>query len=76
MGLSNDKLHISNRLRVLRAEKGLTQEELAEKVGVTRVTINCIENDVYHPSLELAFKLSRFFSRPIEEIFVLKEERK
>ena len=62
-------LNISNRLKVLRAEKNITQEELALAVGVTRVTINHIENGAYRPSLELAFQLSRFFGQTIEEIF-------
>ncbi len=62
-------LRISNRLRVLRAEEGLTQEKLARAVGVTRVTINYIENGEYRPSLELAFRLSRYFGQAIDEIF-------
>ena len=64
---------IKNNVRELRARAGLTQEELAEKVGVTRVTINCLERDVYLPSIELALKLARFFRRPVEEIFVMEE---
>ncbi len=66
---------IANRVRDLRARAELTQEALAEKVGVTRVTINCLENGVYLPSIELALKLARFFRRPVEEIFVLEESR-
>jgi len=64
---------IENRVRDLRARAGLTQEELAAKVGVTRVTINCLENGVYLPSLELALKLARFFRRPVEDIFRMEE---
>ena len=66
---------IANRVRDLRARAELTQEALADKVGVTRVTINCLENGVYLPSIELALKLARFFKRPVEEIFVLEESR-
>lgn len=66
---------IKSRVRELRTEAGLTQEELAKKAEVTRVTINCLENGVYAPSLELALKLSRFFKKPVEEIFSLEERR-
>lgn len=71
----SEAVKIDVRVRELRANAKLTQEELAAKVGVTRVTINCLENGVYMPSIELALKLARFFKRPVEEIFVL-EERK
>ncbi|MFI5363513.1 MAG: helix-turn-helix transcriptional regulator [Elusimicrobiota bacterium] len=64
---------IINRVRELRTEAGLTQEELADKVGVTRVTINCLERGVYSPSIELALGLARFFRKPVEEIFVLED---
>jgi putative transcriptional regulator len=64
---------ISNRVRDLRTEAALTQEELADKVGVTRVTINCLERGVYLPSIELALGLARFFRRPVEDIFVLED---
>lgn len=64
---------IVSRVRELRAAAGLTQEELAEKAGVTRVTINCLENGVYAPSLELALRLSRFFKKPVEDIFRLED---
>lgn len=64
-----EAVRIVNRVRELRAGAELTQEELAAKVGVTRVTINCLENGVYAPSLELALKLARFFRRPVEDVF-------
>lgn len=70
---SKTKARIGNKVRQLRAETGITQEALAEKVGVTRVTINCLENGVYLPSIELALKLARFFRRPVEEIFILED---
>ncbi|MBI5630966.1 MAG: helix-turn-helix transcriptional regulator [Elusimicrobia bacterium] len=65
----NPTSRISNDLRDLRAKRNMTQEELANAVGVTRVTINYIENGEYRPSLELAFLLARFFGKPIEEVF-------
>ena len=61
---------MKNRLRELREERGLTQEELAKALGVTRQTIIAIEKGRYDPSLKLAFRIARFFSRPIEEIFI------
>ncbi|MBI4055993.1 MAG: helix-turn-helix transcriptional regulator [Elusimicrobia bacterium] len=73
MQSKNNKLKVLNRLKVLRAEKEITQEELAEKVGVTRVTINCIERGVYLPTLELGLALARFFQKPVEEIFIVEE---
>ncbi|HEX4047381.1 MAG TPA: helix-turn-helix transcriptional regulator [Elusimicrobiota bacterium] len=66
-------LKITNRVRELRSAAALTQEELAEKVGVTRVTINCLERGVYSPSIELALALARYFRRPVEDIFVLED---
>jgi len=63
------KLKINSRLHVLRAEQRITQEQLAKEVGVTRATIVAIERGDYNPSLELAFKLARFFNVRIEDIF-------
>jgi len=62
---------ITNRLKVLRAEKDITQAQLAEEVGVTRSTINYLENNEYTPSLPLAIRLARYFGKTIEEIFIL-----
>lgn len=58
-----------NILRVIRAERDWTQADLAARLGVSRQTINVIENEKYDPSLELAFKISELVGRPIEEIF-------
>lgn len=58
-----------NRLRVLRAERDWSQGELAERLGVSRQTVNAIETGKYDPSLPLAFRLARLFGRPIEEVF-------
>lgn len=61
---------MKNRLRVLRAEYNWSQAELADRVGVSRQTINAIETEKYDPSLPLAFALARLFGKPIEEIFL------
>lgn len=58
-----------NRLKVLRAGRDWTQEELARQAGVSRQAINAIETGKYDPSLSLAFRLGRLFDMPIEEIF-------
>lgn len=61
---------IKNQIRVLRFHSGeMTQKELADKVGVTRQTINAIEAAKYSPSLELAFKIANVFGKPLEEVF-------
>ncbi len=65
---------MKNRLKVFRAMHDLTQEDLAEKLGVTRQTINAIEKQRYNPSLELAFKLADFFGVTIEDLFI-REQR-
>ena len=58
-----------NRLTVLRAERDLTRQQLADAVGINVQTIGYLERGDYHPSLELAFKLSEFFKLPIEAMF-------
>lgn len=60
---------MKNRVRDFRTEKGMTQEDLAEIIGVSRQTINAIEKEKFDPSLPTAFKMSRLFEKPIEEIF-------
>ena len=60
---------MKNCLRVLRAERGWSQQELAERLGVSRQTVNSIEADRYDPSLPLAFTIAQLFGRPIETIF-------
>ncbi len=60
---------MKNTLKVLRAERDLSQARLAELLGVSRQTINAIETGRYDPSLPLAFKIARLFERPIEAIF-------
>lgn len=60
---------MKNRLRVLRAERGWSQAELADRLEVSRQSVNAIETGKYDPSLPLAFRLARLFAMPIEEIF-------
>ena len=62
---------MKNKLRMLRKELGLRQEDLARETGVTRQTINAIENGKYNPSLVLAIKLARLLKTPVEELFQL-----
>ena len=64
---------MKNRIKVYRAMHNLTQEALANAVGVTRQTILAIEKGKYDPSLELAFKIARYFGASIEEIFIYDE---
>jgi len=63
-------------LEQLRKERGLNQEELAKAIRVSRQTISSIENGKYNPSLDLAFIISDFFEKPIEEIFIYERRKK
>ena len=65
---------MKNKLEELRKNKGLSQEQLAEKVLVSRQTIISLEKGRYNPSLDLAFRLSKFFNATIEDIFIYEEE--
>ncbi|WP_396141649.1 helix-turn-helix transcriptional regulator [Flavobacterium sp.] len=65
---------MTNNLKVLRAIKNISQEELAKKISVSRQTINAMEKGKYVPSTVLALKLARFFENPVEEIFSLENE--
>jgi putative transcriptional regulator len=60
---------MKNSIRELREARGLSQEELAGKLGVSRQTVNAIENDRYDPMLPLAFKIAKVFGKRIEEVF-------
>ena len=60
---------MKNRLKVLRAERNWSQDVLAQKLGVSRQTVNAVERSKYDPSLPLAFKIASVFDLPIEEIF-------
>ena len=65
---------MKNKLEELRKNKGLSQEQLAEKVLVSRQTLISLEKGRYNPSLDLAFRLSKFFHVPIEDLFIYEEE--
>lgn len=60
---------MKNRLKTLRVERGWSQAELAERLDVSRQSVNSIETGKYDPSLPLAFKIARLFRLPIEDIF-------
>ncbi|SMB91864.1 helix-turn-helix transcriptional regulator [Deinococcus hopiensis] len=64
---------MNNRVRALRKESGWTQSDLAEKLGVSRQTINAIETGKYDPSLSLAFRIGLLFTSPLEDIFLFQE---
>ncbi len=65
---------MKNRIRIERAILNITQAELAEKVAVSRQTINAIEAEKYSPSLALGMKIARIFSKSVEEVFTLEDE--
>jgi len=62
---------MKNEIRVFRAKQKITQDELALKLGVSRQTINAIENNKYFPSLELALKIAKIFKCSVDELFSL-----
>lgn len=64
---------MTNRIKELRARNGLTQEDLARKVGVRRETIVFLEKGKYNPSLKLAYDISKLFEMTIEEVFIFDE---
>jgi len=66
---------MQNRIKELRAKYHLTQQQLAEKVGVRRETIVFLEMGKYNPSLKLAWQIAQLFQCPIEEVFLFDEER-
>ena len=65
---------MKNCLEALRRERGITQEELAAALEVSRQTVGSLENGRYNPSILLAFKIARYFGRTIEEIFLYEED--
>ncbi len=60
---------MKNRLKVLRAEHGWTQQDLGERLGVSRQAVNALETEKHDPSLDLAYRIAAVFARPVEEIF-------
>ena len=69
-----ENLELRNQIKVQRAIKNITQEELAARIGVTRKTINTIENGRFVPSTILAIRMARFFAIKVEELFELIEK--
>ena len=65
---------MKNRIRVARAELRMTQQQLADAIGVSRQTINAIESGKFVPSTVLALKMAQIFEKPVEEIFMLDDE--
>ncbi|RYG49962.1 MAG: transcriptional regulator [Chitinophagaceae bacterium] len=65
---------MTNNLKVQRAIRDISQEELAREIGVSRQTINAMEKGKYVPSTVLALKLARFFEKPVEDVFALESE--
>jgi putative transcriptional regulator len=66
---------ITNGIRALRFQHGeMTQQELADKIGVTRQTVNAIEGNKYSPSLEVAFRIAKVFGLPLDRVFQYEEE--
>ena len=65
---------MKNKIRVARAEVRMTQQQLAEAIGVSRQTINAIESGKFVPSTVLALKMAQIFEKPVEDIFMLDDE--
>ncbi len=65
---------MKNKLESIRRERGITQEELANALQVSRQTVSSLENGKYNPSILLAFKISKFFNLSIEDIFIYEED--
>jgi len=72
--MSGRRYILKNRLEEVRKQNGITQEELAEKLEVSRQTISSLEKGRYNPSIILAFKIARYFKMTIEDIFIYEEE--
>ncbi len=65
---------MKNKIEEIRKEKGIRQDELAKKMGVSRQTISSLENGRYNPSIMLAYKIAKYFDMTIEEVFVFDDE--
>lgn len=64
---------MKNRIETIRKEKGITQDDFAKKMGVSRQTISSLENGRYNPSILLAYKIAKYFEMTIEEVFIFEE---
>jgi len=67
-------MKLKNRLRILRAEKEISQKDLAEELDLSRQTVNSIERGKFNPSIVTALKIAGFFEVPVEEVFKLEKE--
>jgi putative transcriptional regulator len=67
---------IRNKVRELRAEREMTQQQLADRIDLTRQTVVAIEGDKYSPSLETAFRIANVFGVPLEQVFQYQDDRK
>ena len=65
---------MKNSIKVSRAERSMTQQQLADAVGVSRQTVNAIESGQFIPSTVLALKVARLFGKPVEQVFILEDE--
>ena len=65
---------MKNNIKVSRAERSMTQQQLADAVGVSRQTINAIESGKFIPSTVLALKVAKLFGKPVEQVFILEDE--
>ena len=65
---------MKNRIEEIRKDRGIRQEEFAKALGVSRQTISSLENGRYNPSIQLAFKIARYFGMTIEDVFIFEEE--
>ncbi|MBQ5701258.1 MAG: helix-turn-helix transcriptional regulator [Alistipes sp.] len=65
---------MKNNIKVSRAERSMTQQQLADAVGVSRQTVNAIESGKFIPSTVLALKVARLFGKPVEQVFILEDE--
>jgi putative transcriptional regulator len=75
LSIKERRAALKNRLEEIRKQRGITQEELATALEVSRQTIGSLENGRYNPSIILAFKIARFFEMSIEEIFIYEEDQ-
>ena len=67
--MDRGKTRIQNQIRTLRFQRGMTQQDLADRIGVTRQTVNAIEGGKYSPSLEVAFQIAHVFDTPLDQVF-------
>ena len=73
--MGGETTKVRNRIRALReSAEGMTQQQLADRIGVTRQTVNAIEGGKYSPSLEVAFRIASVFERPLEEVFEYEDD--